>query len=80
MASTAALVDAGFFASLFARSDKHPKPTRKFLAGAGNVQLHSIWPVVAEACCFLDTNDKSAFLMLILFRAHLYSTARPSIT
>lgn len=62
MASTAALVDTGFLVALFARSDKHHQSAREFLAGAGNIQLHSIWPVVTEACYFLDTDGKSALL------------------
>ncbi len=62
MASTAALVDTGFLVALFARSDKHHKSAREFLGQAGNIQLHSIWPVVAEACYFLDTDGKSALL------------------
>lgn len=62
MTSTAALVDTGFLVALFARGDKHHQSAREFLAQAGGIQLHSIWPVVAEACFFLDANGKSALL------------------
>ncbi|HNQ57254.1 MAG: PIN domain-containing protein [Burkholderiales bacterium] len=62
MTSTAALVDTGFLVALFAKSDKHHRSAREFLAQAGNIRLHSIWPVVAEACHFLDTNGKAALL------------------
>ena len=30
--------------------------------GKRDLQLHSIWPVLAEACFFLDANAKSALL------------------
>jgi len=50
--STAALVETGFFVALFAKSDKHHRSVREFLARAGNIRLHSIWQVVAEACHF----------------------------
>lgn len=62
MSSMAALVDTGFLIALFARSDRYHRSAKAFLAGARDLQLHSIWPVLAEACFFLDANAKSALL------------------
>lgn len=62
MSSTAAIVDTGFFVALFAQDDVHHRSALEFLGGASGVQLHTIWPVVAETCFFLDAKAKSALL------------------
>lgn len=63
MPSTAAWVDTGFLVALFARNDPHFTSAVEFLAkNAQRLELHSLWPVVAEACFFLDTPGKVALL------------------
>lgn len=63
MPSTAAWVDTGFLVALFARNDPHFTSAVEFLAkNAQQLELHSLWPVVAEACSFLDTPGKVALL------------------
>lgn len=62
MPSTAAWVDTGFLVALFARDDSHHESAVEFLAGAGNIEFHSIWPVVSEASFFLDHSGKTAML------------------
>ena len=65
MSSTSAWVDTGFLVALFAKDDKHHASAQTFLNGLGKIELHSIWPVVVEACFFLDTNGKLALLQWI---------------
>ncbi|MBI4754021.1 MAG: PIN domain-containing protein [Betaproteobacteria bacterium] len=62
MPNTGALVDTGFLVALFARDDQHHDSAVKFLAAAGAVALHTVWPIVAEAAFFLDTAGKDALL------------------
>lgn len=63
MQSIAAWVDTGFLVALFARNDAHFSSAVEFLAkNAQRLELHSLWPVVAEACFFLDTPGKVALL------------------
>lgn len=63
MPSTAAWVDTGFLVALFARNDAYFTSAVEFLAkNAQRLELHSLWPVVAEACFFLDTPGKVALL------------------
>ena len=62
MPSTDAWVDTGFLVALFARNDPHHASAVEFLAKAQPLKLHSLWPVVVEACFFLDTSGKTALL------------------
>ena len=63
MPSTATWVDTGFLVALFARNDPHFTSAVEFLAkNAQRLELHSLWPVVAETCFFLDTPGKVALL------------------
>lgn len=62
MPSIAAWVDTGFLVALFARDDPHHQSAVKFLAGARDLEFHSIWPVVSEAGFFLDPAGKAAML------------------
>jgi hypothetical protein len=62
MPNTAAWVDTGFLVALFARNDAHFTSAVEFLANAKQLELHSLWPVVAEACFFLDTQGNVALL------------------
>ena len=62
MPSTTAWVDTGFLVALFAKDDKHHASAQQFLQSLGRIELHSIWPVVVEACFFLDTAGKLALL------------------
>lgn len=62
MPNTAAWIDTGFLVALFARDDEHFASAVEFLANAQRLELHSLWPVVAEACFFLDTPGKVALL------------------
>lgn len=63
MPSIAAWVDTGFLVALFARNDAYFTSAVEFLAkNAQRLELHSLWPVVAEACFFLDTPGKVALL------------------
>jgi len=62
VASTAAWVDTGFLVALFAGDDHHHASAVKFLKDAGNIEFHSIWPVVSEATFFLDNAGKAAML------------------
>ena len=65
MSSTSAWVDTGFLVALFAKDDKHHASAQTFLNGLGKIELHSIWPVVVEACFFLDIRGKLALLQWI---------------
>jgi predicted nucleic acid-binding protein len=65
VSNTAAWVDTGFLVALFAKDDKHHESAQQFLKKLGKIELHSIWPVVVEACFFLDTKGKSALLSWI---------------
>ncbi len=65
MPNTSAWVDTGFLVALFAKNDKHHASAQAFLSSLGKIELHSIWPVVVEACFFLDTNGKLALLQWI---------------
>jgi uncharacterized protein len=62
MPNIAAWVDTGFLVALFARNDPHHTSAVEFLANAQRLELHSLWPVVAEASFFLDTSGKIALL------------------
>ena len=62
MPSTAAWVDTGFLVALFARDDRYFASAVEFLAHAQELELHSLWPVIVEACFFLDTGGKVALL------------------
>ena len=55
-------VDTGFLVALFANNDKHHASAKTFLAKHRTIELHTIWPVVVEACFFLDSNGKQALL------------------
>ena|GEM_PF-2120149 len=65
MPNTSAWVDTGFLVALFAKDDKHHTSAQAFLSSLGKIELHSIWPVVVEACFFLDTSGKLALLQWI---------------
>ncbi len=65
MPSTNAWVDTGFLVALFAKNDKHHTSAQAFLRSLGQIELHSIWPVVVEACFFLDTHGKLALIQWI---------------
>ena len=62
MKSTAAWVDTGFLVALFARNDAYHGKATEFLKSCASLDLHSIWPVIVEACFFLDHNGKQALL------------------
>lgn len=62
MPNTAAWVDTGFLVALFARNDQHHASAVECLANAQRLEPHSLWPVVVEACFFLDTSGKIALL------------------
>ncbi len=62
MPNTAAWVDTGFLVALFAQNDRHFASAVTFLDNAKQLELHSIWPVVVEACFFLDASGKAALL------------------
>lgn len=62
MPSIAAWVDTGFLVAIFARDDRHHGSAKEFLRESHGIELHSIWPVVAEASFFLDTRAKGAML------------------
>lgn len=65
MPNTAAWVDTGFLVALFAKEDLHHPSANAFLQQLGRIELHSIWPVVVEACFFLDIRGKLALLQWI---------------
>lgn len=65
MSNTAAWVDTGFLVALFAKEDPHHPSANAFLKQLGRIELHSIWPVVVEACFFLDIRGKLALLQWI---------------
>lgn len=65
MPSTAAWVDTGFLVALFAKDDPHHQSAHAFLQQLGRIELHSIWPVVVEACFFLNVQGKLALLQWI---------------
>lgn len=50
---------------MFARSDEHHVSACQFLKQLKQVELHSICPVVVEACFFLDSKGKLALLQWI---------------
>lgn len=63
MPSTAAWVDTGFLVALFAKDDEWHASATEFLArNASELELHSTWPVVAEASFFLTAAGKDALL------------------
>lgn len=55
-------VDTGFLVALFASNDKHHKNALEFLKDNQNIEMHSIWPVIVEACFFLNILGKQALL------------------
>lgn len=65
MQSTAAWVDTGFLVALFAKEDPHHQSANAFLKQLGRIELHSVWPVVVEACFFLNIQGKLALLQWI---------------
>ena len=62
MPNTTAWVDTGFLVALFAADDSYHASAVEFLKSTKQLEFHSVWPVVAEASFFLDTNGKSALL------------------
>jgi predicted nucleic acid-binding protein len=64
MPSTATWVDTGFLVALFAHDDKHHASAVEFLKDRGlSLELHSTWPIIAEACFFLGAKAKDALLL-----------------
>ena len=57
-----AWVDTGFLVALFARRDKHHDSAVAYLRENATLQLHSLWPVIVEACFFLDNTGKRNLL------------------
>ena len=57
-----AWVDTGFLVALFARRDKHHDSAVAFLRDNTALQLHSLWPVIVEACFFLNNVAKRNLL------------------
>ena len=57
-----AWVDTGLLVALFARRDKHHGSAVAFLRDNPGLQLHSLWPVVVEACFFLNNAGKQNLL------------------
>lgn len=62
MSNTATWVDTGFLVALFARNDSHHDAAASFMESNKQLDLHSIWPVVVEACFFLDNDGKQALI------------------
>lgn len=62
MQNTATWIDTGFLVALFASDDKHHETAKTFLKNNKKLDMHSIWPIVVEACFFLDGNGKQALL------------------
>lgn len=62
MQNTASWVDTGFLVTLFAKNDKHHTAAVEFLRDNPKLELHSIWPVIVEACFFLDLRAKTALM------------------
>ena len=62
MTNTAAWVDTGFLVALFAGDDRYHAAAVDFLRDAGNIEFHTIWPVISEASFFLDNPGKTAML------------------
>jgi predicted nucleic acid-binding protein len=56
------LVDTGFLVSLFARNERRHTEAQLFLNENRQLELYTIWPVITEACFFLDHNGKDALL------------------
>lgn len=62
MSNTATWVDTGFLVALFACNDIHHDKAKKFLANNTQLDMHTIWPVIVEACFFLNNDGKRALL------------------
>lgn len=62
MPRIATRVDTGILVALFAADDSHHESAITFLKNAKGFELHSIWPVAAEASFFLDSSGKTALL------------------
>lgn len=60
--SSMAWADTGFLVALFAKNDKHHSSSIRWLKGARDVALCSLWPVVVEACFLLDERARLALL------------------
>ncbi|HIO97602.1 MAG TPA: PIN domain-containing protein [Leucothrix sp.] len=57
-----AWVDTGFLVALFARNDSHHEEAKAFIKDNQSLEMHSIWPVIVEACFFLNNQGKQALL------------------
>lgn len=55
-------VDTGFLIALFARNDNHHEDAKVFVKDHQGIEMHSIWPVIVEACFFLDNQGKQSLL------------------
>lgn len=62
MPNMATWVDTGFLVALFAGNDAHHQTAKIFIRDNPHIEMHSIWPVVVEACFFLDVRGKQALL------------------
>ncbi len=63
MSNTATWVDTGFLVALFACNDTHHNKAKYFLENNAQLNMHSIWPVIVEACFFLNNDGKQALLL-----------------
>ncbi len=62
MTNTATWIDTGFLVALFARNDSHHAAAIEFLENHKELDMHSIWPVIVEACFFLNGDGKQALI------------------
>lgn len=62
MPNMATWVDTGFLVALFASNDSHHQTAKAFLKDNGELELHSVWPVIVETCFFLDKSGKQSLL------------------
>lgn len=58
------LADTGFFVALFNKTDAYNERVVQFLKSEPSV-LRTTWPVITDACFFLDAAWKTAFLAFI---------------
>lgn len=65
MPNTAIWIDTGFLVALFAKKDAHHASAKAFIKEHKQLDLHAVWPVVVEACFFLNANAKQALLQWI---------------
>jgi len=75
--STAAWVDTGFIVALFAKNDTHHLVATEFLKTTKQLEMHSIWAVIVEACFFLNHTGKEALLQWLERGAIVFHAITP---